>query len=149
MAGRRPDSKLSSYSTGFYHWSLGADASGSFDLESKFDSFPPPIGSFIHSSADWLRAWKLQKYDLVTPVSYISIRKVWRKNIVIVILYFSDFSSILSNHQEVLLILVEREREEGKRLKRRRVAHFFISCLGEPRKLLFHLDSLKSFMGSP
>ena len=46
MAGRRPDSKLSSNSTGLYHWSLGPDASGSFDLEPKFDSFPAPIGSF-------------------------------------------------------------------------------------------------------
>ena len=54
---------------------------------------------------------------------------------------------LLSTHQVVLLILVEREREDGKRLKRRRVAHFFISCFGEPIKLLFQGHSLKSFIG--
>jgi len=39
--------------------------------------------------------------------------------------------------QVVLLILVEREREEGKRLKRRRIAHFFISCLGLLSSVLY------------
>jgi len=39
--------------------------------------------------------------------------------------------------QVVLLILVEREREDGKRLKRRRVAHFFISCFGLLSSILY------------
>jgi len=39
--------------------------------------------------------------------------------------------------QVVTLIMVEREREDGKRLKRRRFAHFFISCLGLLSSVLY------------
>ena len=53
LAGRPPHRKPSSNSTGFYHWPLGADASGSslativtILSPSDFDSFP--IGRFIY-----------------------------------------------------------------------------------------------------
>ena len=41
--------------------------------------------------------------------------------------------------QVVTIVLVETQREEGKRVKRRRVAHFLISSLGLPNITLFML----------